>query len=540
MRLIKLYKPKNAFTQILWLLFYLLTFVLFVGGVALYLFYPLIPDYFVEILTSMKLDQILVSLMKEYDYSTLEPEIMALIDHKLKMLAIAAGCYFAGLLFCVNFVIPRKKKDDLVLTTKPLKRLTALALAVISVYFGYGRAAQDPMFTEFVKAYFVPSHFIAQNYTDAKTANVTFPEKKRNLIHIYLESMENSFLSKDLGGNMDENLLPYLTELAYEGTVFSDNDGYFGGALRATGADWSVASMVNQTSGLPQIAPGYKNYYGAEGKYFPGAYTLGDMLEKEGYEQTVMFGATARFAKLQHYYHSHGNWKVFDYDYAKAEGYIPEDYKVFWGFEDEKLFDFAKEEIIRMYETGKPFNFTMETADTHYPNGYMTDEDEQPFDNAYACALWNSDRRVVEFVNWIKEQPFYENTTVVLIGDHLSMAGDFFEYYGFDDSYTRTQFNLILNPDPSVLEELDTTKTTNRRWANWDYFPTIVASLGGKFEGNRLGIGTNLFSGAPTVFEEYGVDYVNEELTKCSPLFFRDILEVKNPFDAVYLSTYNG
>ncbi|MBQ9228555.1 MAG: LTA synthase family protein [Eubacterium sp.] len=537
MKVVEFYKSKNALTQILWILIYLLAAAVFLGGLALYLFYPLIPKYLIELFPSMKLDQVLVSL-RDYDYTTLSPEVLALIQHKLKVLAVGAGCFALLLLFCINFVFPRKNGKRFVLHTKPLKRVTAIVLAAFSAWYGFSTAAQDPMFTEFVKAYFEPSGFIAENYVDPETATVVFPEKKRNLIHIYLESMENSFLSEEYGGYMQENLLPHLTELSYSGTVFSDNDGYFGGAVRATGADWSVASMVNQTSGLPHIAPGYKNYYGEEGKYLPGAYTLGEMLEKEGYEQTVMFGATARFAKLQYYYQTHGNWKIFDYDYARDNGYIPADYKVFWGFEDEKLFDFAKEEITRLYETGKPFNFTMETADSHYPNGYLSSGDEEPFGNAYANAVYNSDRRVAAFVEWLQAQPFYENTTVVLIGDHLSMAGNFFEYYEFDDSYLRTQYNCILNPDPSVLQGLDESKTRNRSWANWDYFPTIVASLGATVEGDRLGIGTNLFSGSPTVFEQYGVDAVNEELTKLSPLYVRDILEVKNPFDAVYLNNY--
>lgn len=538
MRILRLYQPKNAFTQVLWILFYLLTFVLFVGGLALYLFYPLIPKYFSQYFEAMNLDQMLVSLAKYFDYSQLDAELVAIIHHKLKVLGIASGCYFAGLLFCVNFVIPRKGKKDLVISTKLLKRVTALALAAVTVYAGLAGAMKDARFVTFVKAYCVPSGFIEKNYTNPATTNITFPEKKRNLIHIYLESMENSFLSKDLGGFMDENLIPQLTEMSYEGTVFSNNDGYFGGAQCATGADWSIASMVNQTSGLPQVAPGYRNYYGGETAYFPGAYTLGDLLEKEGYQQTIMIGATARFAKLQHYYHNHGNWTVFDYDYAIDNGYIPEDYDVFWGFEDETLFRLAKDEITRLYETGEPFNFTLETADTHYPDGYITDDDKRLFENDYANALWNSDRRVVAFIDWIKQQPFYDNTTIVLIGDHLSMADNFFEYYGFDDSYLRTQYNCILNPDPSVLEGLDSSVTKNRQWANWDYYPTIVASLGAKIDGNRLGIGTNLYSGEETVFEEYGVDYVNEQLKRFSPFFMHEILKTDNLFDAVYLDVY--
>ena len=64
----------------------------------------------------------------------------------------------------------------------------------------------------------------------------------------------------------------------------------------------------------------------------------------------------------------------------------------------------------------------------------------------------------------------------------------------------------------------------NRQYANFDMFPTIVASMGIEIEGDRLGIGTNLFSGKQTVFEEYGRDFVNKELEKGSELYNNEIL----------------
>ena len=39
-------------------------------------------------------------------------------------------------------------------------------------------------------------------YADPDTTKITFPEEKRNLIYIMLESMETSYLSKELGGAM--------------------------------------------------------------------------------------------------------------------------------------------------------------------------------------------------------------------------------------------------------------------------------------------------------------------------------------------------
>lgn len=378
--------------------------------------------------------------------------------------------------------------------------------------------------TDVIHAYLSKSTIIDDNYVDPRDVNIQFPEKKRNLIHIYLESMENSYMSKDLGGFMDENLIPELTQLATEGYSFSHLDQGFGGPQSAVGTTWSVASMVNMTTGLPMKTPTEPNAYGSADNFLPGAYTLGDLLAQQGYEQTVMFGADSDFGGLTYYYRSHGDFKIMDYKYAKQNGLIPKNYQVWWGFEDDKLFSFAKEEITRLSQTGKPFHFAMETADTHRPDGYLSPHAPTPHENQYANVLSYNSAQVYEFVRWIQQQPFYDNTTVVIIGDHLSMETNFFEFYDFDEDYHRSQYNVILNPAPSVPQKRDE-MMFNRVYANFDMFPTILSSMGVTIEGSRLGIGTDLFSGEKTLFEEYGFEYANEELGKMSVLYNREILQ---------------
>ena len=378
--------------------------------------------------------------------------------------------------------------------------------------------------TDVIHAYLSKSTIIDDNYVDPRDVNIQFPEKKRNLIHIYLESMENSYMSKDLGGFMDENLIPELTQLATEGYSFSHMDQGFGGPQSAVGTTWSVASMVNMTTGLPMKTPTEPNAYGSADNFLPGACTLGDLLAQQGYEQTLMFGADADFGGLTYYYRSHGDFKIMDYKYAKQNGLIPKNYQVWWGFEDDKLFSFAKEELTRLSQTGKPFHFAMETADTHRPDGYLSAHAPTPHENQYANVLSYNSAQVYEFVRWIQQQPFYDNTTVVIIGDHLSMETNFFEFYDFDEDYHRSQYNVILNPAPSVPQKRDE-MMFNRVYANFDMFPTILSSMGVTIEGSRLGIGTDLFSGEKTLFEEYGFEYANEELGKMSVLYNREILQ---------------
>ncbi len=404
--------------------------------------------------------------------------------------------------------------------TKNFSILLAVAIFIGGLSYGIYRYS----LFDLAKAYFEESTIIDDHYIDPQDVEFQFPEKKRNLIHIYLESMENSYMSKDLGGFMDKNLIPELTQLAAEGYSFSHDSQNFGGPQAAVGTTWSVASMVNMSTGLPMKAPTERNAYGSKGNFLPGAYSLGEILAEQGYEQTLMFGADADFGGLTYYFESHGDFKIMDYKYAKESGLIPPDYAVWWGYEDDKLFEFAKDEITRLSHTGKPFNFVMETADTHRPDGYLSKYAPTPYENQYANVIAYSSSEVYKFVRWIQEQPFYENTTVVITGDHLSMETKFFEFYQFDKDYHRSHYNVILNPDPSV-ETSDRNILFNRQYANFDFFPTILSSMGVKFEGNRLGIGTDLFSGAKTLFEEYGFEEANSELEKKSVFYNQHILK---------------
>ncbi len=422
--------------------------------------------------------------------------------------------YLFGCVIFSDFLLKELRRSE-----KSLKRFElarAIICIVISLSFLSGTIESlEKVFKihSGVNAVFVNSDFIEKNYVDPEKATITFPKEKRNLIFIYLESIENSYLSKELGGYMEENLMPELTELAYSGITFSDNSTKFGGPSPITGTTWSLASMVNQTMGLPLKFTGSLSSYSEPNAFMKGTTALGDILYEQGYEQTVMIGANAIFGGLEYMYKTHGNYKVFDYNYARKNGYIPNDYKVWWGYEDDKLYEFAKEEITRLYKTGKPFNFTMENADTHMPDGYLAPDKPRPYKSPYANAIAYSTSQIVKFVEWIQAQPFYGNTTVILIGDHLSMDKNFF--MGFDPSYKRTQFNLILNS----AKEADSSRLVNRDYSNLDMFPTTLCSLGCDIEGEQLGLGVNLFSNKKTLLEEYGVDYVDNEFTKKSTFY---------------------
>ena len=81
-----------------------------------------------------------------------------------------------------------------------------------------------------------------------------------------------------------------------------------------------------------------------------------------------------------------------------------------------------------------------------------------------------------------------------------------------DDDYDRQVYNCIINP----AVENPTAYTKNRLFTTLDMFPTTLAALGVTFAGDRLALGTNLFSGTPTLAEEMGLDELSEQLSRNS------------------------
>ncbi|MCD7954176.1 MAG: LTA synthase family protein [Lachnospiraceae bacterium] len=377
----------------------------------------------------------------------------------------------------------------------------------------------------FIRGQFETSTFIEEVYVDPNSVDLEFPEEKRNLIWIYMESAESSTQDTASGGLFDTNYIPEMTELAKTNISFSQSD-LIEGASVAPACGWTIAGLVAQTAGIPLKLFSYSsdNTMGNYEYFLPGATTLGDILEANGYTNYFMCGSDFDFAGRRIYFTQHGDYDIYDYDRAVEDGKISSDYYVWWGFEDAKLYDFAKEKLLEIAEEDEPFNFTMLTVDTHHPDGYVCslcgDTYDEQYSNVWACAS----SQVYEFVSWIQEQDFYENTTIIITGDHCSMDTDYYGEYTYNKhtgETVRKVYNAFINVDPSV-EDTDAEK--NRQFTTLDFFPTALASLGVTIEGDRLALGTNLFSGTQTLSEEYGYEYLYEELNKKSIFYNQTLL----------------
>lgn len=422
----------------------------------------------------------------------------------LRYCAVAAGAAAAILVGLLHFIKRRKKIRRIMYALVPMMSILLMVLSVMHVWTTLDVSA-------YIKNQKTYSSFIDDNYVDPASVDITFPEKKRNLIYIYLESMEDTYADIKSGGAFEQNVIPELTEISMMNENFSGEENILNGAYVSVGTTWTAGAMFAQTSGLPLTIPVEKNSMGSQNTFFPELITLGDILRQEGYTQELVIGSEAQFGGRELYFEEHGDYQMFDYFYSLNNGEIPEGYRVWWGYEDEKLFENAKKRLNELAESGKPFNMTMLTADTHFEDGYVCrlcghTFGEDQYSNVMAC----SSRQVAEFVSWIQQQPFYENTTIVISGDHLTMDSDYCQDVA--DTYQRKVYTAYINAPISVENN------TYREYSTLDAFPTTLASLNVDIEGNHLGLGTNLFSSEKTLVEKYGMDQLNQGLAQKSRL----------------------
>ena len=428
--------------------------------------------------------------------------------------------------FCVNALLPAvlgtvvscvaafsepKKKGKLY----PLSNAVASLLCLILLAGLLAGATVTSGLHLYVYDLFHESAIFEEAYVDPNSVEIKFPEKKRNLIYIFLDSMETSYFSQKQGGALEVNLIPELYALAEENVNFSQHEDV-GGFRPVSGTTWTIGAMVGQTAGVPLKTPDnvkdWQNGYGEEGVFLPGITNLGDILQENGYYQSLMVGSVCSFGGRKVYYQTHGTDTIYELRTARADGIVPGDYFVWWGIEDKYLFQYAKQELAEIADQEQPFAFSLLTVDTHHIGGYVCEycgsEREEQYENVISC----SSKQVLEFVEWIQAQAFYENTTIVIVGDHPSMDNGYFSR-NVPETHTRRIYNCIINPATEPAQ------AKNREFTTLDMFPTTLGAMGCEIQGNRLGLGTNLFSSRKTLAEEMGFSRFDSQLSQKSTYY---------------------
>ena len=503
----KWYIHQNISLYLIWILFAILLVA---------------EEYVLSSFSGITIDQLVFHMNTNLEGSNWSTFLPTLIQAGLYILIAVIGCTIVT--FIQKYFIKkanRYRKFNLkakeMIKEYSLNFITTLC-GFIAICIVLVSLADNYYLIDYLAARRIDTEIYDKYYIDTATVELTFPEKKKNLVYIYMESMEMSLADESHGGGKSVNVIPELTDIALENDCFNGDTDILNGARSLYNSTWTIAGLVAQTSGLPLgINHVLTNNINSISSFMPGATTLGDILEKEGYHNVFMLGSDAKFGNRDVYFKEHGNYDIDDYYWARNNNKLPDkSYYVWWGYEDDKLFTYAKEELTSLAESDEPFALSLLTVDTHFVNGYLCDDCPDTFTSQYSNVLACSSKKVSELVEWIEAQPWGEDTVIVLNGDHLCMDSKYYE--DMPDDYERKTYTAIIN---SSKKEPDTT----RLYSTMDLFPTTLSAMGVTIKGDRLGLGTDLYSDTPTLLEELGENYLNYELSLNSTFYDKNILE---------------
>lgn len=319
----------------------------------------------------------------------------------------------------------------------------------------------------------------------AKVTTINLPRKK-NLVVLYLESVERTYLDRALF----PGLMPRLSTLEKQALSFTDVRQVFG-----TG--WTIAGMVASQCGLPLVTPGHGNSMAGTDQFLPEAHCLGDVLKHAGYNLNYMGGADLDFAGKGTFYRTHGFQSISGLHELKHQLRDPS-FTSSWGLYDDDLYNLAQARFDDLAQQSQPFGLFMLTLDTHPPKGHRSKQCGTALygngDNAMLNAVHCADQLASNFIEHVVNGPHAKDTVLLVVSDHLAMRNS---AWSLLEKGHRRNLALVFDADhPGGL--------IDKPGATIDLAPTILQLLGG--DATHFGYGRSLMAQSPTLVEAHGAE----------------------------------
>ena len=352
------------------------------------------------------------------------------------------------------------------------------------------------------------SDYFADNYIPPLNATLS-PGEPKNLVLIYLESVEATYGDAELFGR---NLLGPLAGLP--GVSFDDFQ-------QMPGTSWTMGGLVGSQCGVPLknvflSARDWNSYglsYGINevgemlARFLPGAVCLSDILDRYGYTNVFVGGASLGFAGKGTFLRDHAYHQAYGREELLAAGVEPELNSS--GFYDDAVFAFAKAKFKELHAAGRPFNLTLLTMDAHGPDGFISRACAERGATTFTDIIDCTAAQAAEFVRFIVDSGYLADTRVVILGDHLAMRNPVYEI--LEQAPRRTIFNRFI---------ADVTPTKNRETiVHFDLLPTILDFVGLRVDSGRLALGHTALGPLSEPLPEERLAQLQDELPKRSKAY---------------------
>jgi lipoteichoic acid synthase len=429
--------------------------------------------------------------------------IAALVMKKIKMdqrpvkarMAFAIST-LAVMIFSGNLFLAEADRPELLTRTFSRDYLVKyLGINAFTVYDGVQtyqasqvRAEASPNDMNDVESY-VKDHYAEPNDDMFGIA------KGKNVIYIHLESTQQFLIDyklKDENG-VEHEVMPFINSLYHSNSTFSF-DNFFHQVKAGKTSD-AETLFENSLFGLNQGA--LFTQLGGKNTFESAPDILGQTL---GYTSAVFHGNTGTF------WNRNETYKRFGYDYFFDASYydVNEENSFQYGLHDKPFFEQSVQYLEHLQQ---PFYSKFIAVSNHYPYSEFTNEEggfplattsDETINGYFATANY-LDKAVEEFFNYLKESGLYENSVIVLYGDH----------YGISNSRNKNLAELLgktsaswTNYDNAALQRVpymihipgQTNGGINHTYGGQvDALPTLLHLLGVDTS-NYIQLGQDLFS----------------------------------------------
>ncbi|MFP7694633.1 LTA synthase family protein [Bacillus subtilis] len=259
-----------------------------------------------------------------------------------------------------------------------------------------------------------------ENYVtaNAKDANKRLfgAAKGRNVILVSLESTQSFVINEKLNG---EEITPFLNDFIKQSYNFNN-------VYHQTGQGKTSDSEFIVDNSLYPLGRGAVFFTNAGNQYMAAP----EILKNSGYYSAVLHANNKSFWNRDLMYDSFGYDSFFDinsYD-------VTDENSVGWGLKDKEFFEQSSE---LMKNLPQPFYSRLITLTNHFP--FDLDEEDQLIDeydsssqtlNKYFPTVRYQDEALKRFIEKLKEDGLYDNSVIVLYGDHYGISENHNEAMG--------------------------------------------------------------------------------------------------------------
>lgn len=308
----------------------------------------------------------------------------------------------------------------------------------------------------------------------------------KNVIIIQMESFQNFLVNLKIDG---KEITPNINKLVNENYYFKHFYQQVG-----QGNTSDAEFVVNTSFYIPPRGAATMIYADKELPSLP------KLLKANGYDTTTFHTNVVEFWNRGELY------KALGFDRYYDQKFFGEEDTVFFGASDEQLYKKTAAEMSRMSENGKPFYSHVISMTSHHPFTIPADKYkmtlperyEKTFVGDYIRAQNYADYALGEFIADLKERGIWDNSLILLYGDHLglpvySLDRDdkalMAEIYGHEYSYT-DMINI-----PLVVASTGVTegKVFDQLGGQVDVLPTIANMLGISLD-DHIHFGQDLFN----------------------------------------------